>query len=61
MNKKPSLITAEQLALVLGVSEFTLKKLAKEKDLPCIYINRQPRFDYKILLKHFERLEGGVA
>ena len=60
-KKKPSLLTAEELSLVLNISEATVKKLAKAKDLPCVYINRSPRFSLGALLRHFKRLEGGAA
>jgi hypothetical protein len=61
MKNGSSLLTAEELSFILDISEFTIKKLAKQKELPCIYINRQPRFNFKALLKYFERLEGGAA
>ncbi|MDR2922640.1 MAG: helix-turn-helix domain-containing protein [Treponema sp.] len=59
--QKKQLLTAEELSLVLGISEITVKKLAKAKDLPCVYVNRRPRFSLNALLRHFEKLEGGAA
>jgi len=56
-----SLLTAEELSLVLNISETTIKKLAKAKDLPCVYVNRSPRFSLNMLIKHFKKLEGGAA
>jgi hypothetical protein len=54
-------LTAEQLALVLGISEFTVKKLARAKQLPCAYTkNGQPRFEMETLLRRFSELEGGA-
>ena len=61
MKEKSSLLTAEQLSTLLNVSEFTIKKLARSKELPCVYINRRPRFNLKKLLAFFERMEGGAA
>jgi hypothetical protein len=56
--KKP--LTAAELSLVLDISEFTVKKLARAKQLPCGYTkNGQPRFDMGTLFRHFRRLEGG--
>jgi hypothetical protein len=61
MKKNSPLLTAGELSLILNISEFTIKKLAKSKELPCTYINRQPRFNFKTLLRFFKRLEGGAA
>ena len=61
MEKKPILLNAEELSLVLNISEFTVKKLAKEKELPCAYANRRPQFDMNALFKHFKKLERGGA
>jgi len=61
MKKKKNLLNAEQLSLVLNISEFTVKKLARDKELPCTYVNRRPLFDMDALLKHFKRLEGGAV
>jgi len=58
-KKKP--LTAEQLSLILNISEFTVKKLAKAGELPCKFINRRPQFDIDALLEHFQKLEGGAA
>jgi hypothetical protein len=54
-------LTAGELSLILNISEFTIKRLAKSKQFPCIYVNRQPRFNLEILLEYFRRLEGDVA
>jgi len=61
MKRKKVLLTAEQLSLVLNISEFTVKKLAKDGELPCEYVKRRPQFDMDALLKHFQKLEGGAA
>jgi hypothetical protein len=59
VRKEP--LTAEQLSLALGISEFTVKKLARSKQLPCAYTkNGQPRFELETLFRHFRRLEGGA-
>jgi excisionase family DNA binding protein len=59
--QKKKLLTAEELSRVLGISEITVKKLAKSKELPCVYVNRQLRFSLNALLRHFKRMEGGAA
>jgi excisionase family DNA binding protein len=59
--KHSSPLTAEQLSKILNVSELTIKKLARAKELPCVYINRRPRFHLEKLLGFFRRLEGGAA
>jgi len=61
MKKNTVLLSAEQLSLVLSISEFTVKKLARDGELPCEYVNRRPQFDMDALLKHFQKLEGGAA
>ena len=60
MNEKEVLNT-EQLALIFGISEKTVKRLTKDKEIPCEYVNRRPRFKIYQIIKHFERLEGGAA
>ena len=59
MKEHTSLLTVEQLSKLLNVSEFTIKKLARSQELPCVYINRRPRFNLKKLFVFFERIEGG--
>jgi hypothetical protein len=61
MKNIPEILTAEQLSKILNISEFTIKKLARNKELPCVYINRRPGFSIDKLLEYFRRLEGGVA
>jgi len=61
MKRKKALFTAEQLSLVLNISEFTVKKLARDGELPCKYVNRRTQFDVDALLKYFQKLEGGAA
>jgi len=61
MKKMKNLLTAEQLSLILNISEFTVKKLARERELPCVFINRRPRFNLDVILKHLQKLEGGAA
>jgi len=58
-NLKQQSLDAKQLSFILGISEFTVRKLAKAKELPCTYVNRQPRFEMKDLLDFFTCLEGG--
>jgi hypothetical protein len=60
-KKDANLLSAEQLSLVLNISEFTVKKLAKEKELPCTFLNRRPQFNMDVIFKHFKKLEGGAA
>jgi len=60
-RKNPVIINSEQLALILGISEFTVRKLAREKEIPCTYVNRRPQFSMDAVLKYFRKLEGGAA
>jgi excisionase family DNA binding protein len=55
------LLTAEELATILGISEFTLKRLAREKQLPCMTVKGRYRFSLEQILEYFRELEGGAA
>ena len=54
-------LTMEELSLLLGINERTIKQLVKTRQLPCTYVQRRPFFDFDVLLRHFRRLEGGAA
>jgi excisionase family DNA binding protein len=54
-------LTAEELSRILGISGFTVKRLAREGELPCEYAGKQPRFNLKALMKYFRRLEGDAV
>lgn len=60
-NEKSFILNVEQMSLVLNISEQTIKKLAKDREIPCIFVNRRPQFDWNTLIKHFWDLEGGAA
>ena len=60
-NHEKELLYAEQISFIFNIDESTVKKLAKQGDLPCKFINRQPRFDLDVLFRHFELLEGEIA
>jgi len=55
------IINAEQLSLILNISEKTIKNLAKSKELPSVFVNRKPQFNWNDLISHFQVLEGGAA
>jgi hypothetical protein len=60
-KKNPLVLNAEQMSFILNISEQTVKKLAKEKEIPCIFINRRPQFNWNEMVKRFHELEGGAA
>jgi hypothetical protein len=60
-RQNPVIINSEQLSLILNISEFTVRKLAREKEIPCTYVNRRPQFTLDDIFSHFDKLEGGVA
>jgi hypothetical protein len=60
-KKETSLVNAEQLSLILNISEFTIKKLARSKELPCSHINGKIVFSIESVLARFKELEGGAA
>jgi hypothetical protein len=59
--KNKNTLTAGELSLILSISETTVKKLAKEKEIPCNYVNRRPVFNWNAVIKRFQELEGGAA
>jgi hypothetical protein len=60
MRNQKKLLNAEQLSLVLNISEFTVKKLARARELPCTFVNRRPQFSLDAIMRHFRKLEGGA-
>jgi len=54
-------LTAQELSVLLNISEFMIKELAYKKVLPCRYAGRRPLFDIKAIYELFEKLEGGAA
>jgi hypothetical protein len=61
MRTLPKLLTAGELSMILDINLLTVKKLAKTKQLPAVYIKKRPHFDFDKIAAHFERLEGGAA
>jgi len=60
-KNQPKTLSAAEMSLVLNISEQTLKKLAKAREIPCVFINRRPRFKWDDIIQHFKLLEGGAA
>jgi hypothetical protein len=56
-----NLLSAKELSRILAISEFTVKKLARENQIPYTVIKNRPRFSIKSLLEYFRALEGGAA
>ena len=54
-------LSSAQLSLILNISEKTIKKLAKEKEIPATFVNRRPQFNWSDIINHFQILEGGAA
>jgi excisionase family DNA binding protein len=61
MRGKEKALSAEELSRVLGVSEFTVKRLARAGELPREYVGGRPRFRLRELFRYFRKLEGGAA
>ncbi|MDR0512662.1 MAG: hypothetical protein LBG93_06130 [Treponema sp.] len=51
-------LSAQQLAALLCVSELTVVKLAKQKQIPCVFVKGRPKFDLNMLLNFFKVLEA---
>jgi hypothetical protein len=60
-GKKETVLSLEQLGLILGISIITAKKLVKEGELPCKYVKRRPVIRLDALIRRFEQLSGGAA
>ena len=50
-------ITADELSLILNISEITLKMLVKTGQIPCHRVKNRIFFDFKEVVKHFKLLE----
>ena len=59
-STKVTLFTAEQLAVILSINEFTLKKLARIKEIPCIYKSGKIVFSLDSVLARFKELEEAL-
>jgi len=60
-EKERTLFTAEQLEGILSINEFTLKKLARTKEIPCMHKSGRIVFSLDSVLARFKELEGGAA
>jgi len=60
-KKEVALLTTEQLSLILSINEFTLKKLARTKEIPCVYKKGRILFCLDSVITRFKELEGGAA
>ena len=60
-NNPTTILTAQELSILLNVSEFTIKELARIGELPCRYAGRRPMFDLKNVQELLEKLQGGAA
>jgi hypothetical protein len=61
MNTLSGIVSAEALARILNINEITVKKLAREKQIPCEFVKGRYRFNLKKMMKFFRELEGGAA
>jgi len=55
-----SMITAEELSMILNVKVSTIRKLAKKNQIPCSVVNSQPVFSIHKIVEHFSQLERGA-
>ena len=60
MEKKTDTLNVVQFSLIFEISEKTVKRLAKEGELPCEYKKNRLSFNKDELIKYFEQLEGGL-
>jgi hypothetical protein len=50
--EKPKLVTPEELSQILGISEFTIRKLVRTDELPCVYVKHRIFFDFDALVDY---------
>jgi excisionase family DNA binding protein len=50
-------VTPEELSQILGISEFTIRKLAHTDELPCLYVKRRILFDFDALVDYLHDKE----
>jgi NADH/NAD ratio-sensing transcriptional regulator Rex len=61
MKNLSRILSAEELARILNVNEITVRKLAREKQIPCRLVKKRYGFDLKEMIRFFKKLEGGAA
>jgi hypothetical protein len=61
MKEESTLVTAEQLSLLLNVSEFTIKKLARLNEIPSGRVKGKIVFSLESMFTRFKELEGGAV
>ena len=54
-------MTAEELSLVFCISEETVRKLAKTKQIPCLHTKNRMHFNFIEVVKHLKMMEEGSA
>jgi hypothetical protein len=54
-------MSAEELSIVLNISERTVKALAKNAEIPSVKEKNKFWFDFDKIMEHFKTLEGGAA
>ncbi|GHU46107.1 hypothetical protein FACS1894190_18170 [Spirochaetia bacterium] len=57
MENISKLVTPEELSQILNISEFTIRKLARSKELPCMYVKRKMVFDFDALISFLRSKE----
>jgi hypothetical protein len=58
MENVSKLVTPEELSRILCISEFTVRKLARIKELPCVYEKRKMLFNFDALVEYLRNKEG---
>ncbi|MCL2381235.1 MAG: helix-turn-helix domain-containing protein [Treponema sp.] len=56
-----TLMTEQELSVVLNISEKTVIKLAETGELPSLPLGNRIYFRFDEILKHFRELEGRAA
>lgn len=61
LTSSRSRITAQELAVMLGITEETVIKLTNTGQLPCIKENRRIYFSLDEIISHLRSMEGAAA
>ncbi|GMO43060.1 MAG: hypothetical protein Ta2F_18750 [Termitinemataceae bacterium] len=57
MENVSKIITSKELSLILNISEFTIMKLARSKELPCKFEKQNILFEFDSLIEYLQSKE----
>jgi predicted site-specific integrase-resolvase len=61
LSTVPCRVSAEELSVILGITDKTLKALARAGEIPCLKEKNKIYFDVNEIMERFKGLEGAAA